>query len=205
MSKVRHFFEQSWLLIVASFLFGLLIAVTNASWAPRIERNRIEKLNGLMRSLLIEAEDFKFEVELTVKSAKGKESKTNIYKGLAGPSETAGWAFVASGSGFADKIELVVGVDKDFEKLAGYRVLSSNETVNFGDKIKESYYRDQFMGAPTTELRLLKRGDETIIDSEIIAISGATVSSQAVVDIINSWLPQIKAQMQEKGLIGDVK
>jgi Na+-translocating ferredoxin:NAD+ oxidoreductase RnfG subunit len=42
------------------------------------------------------------------------------------------------------------------------------------------------------------------VDSQIVAITGATVSSQAVVNIVNTFLAQIKDQMQKKGLIGNV-
>ncbi len=205
MSKIKHFFEQSWLLIVASFLFGLLIAVTNAAWSGRIEQNKIKKLNDKMAELLPKAEGFQLETELTIEGARKKKMKSNLYKAVLASGECVGWAFIAKGSGFADKIELVVAVDRDFEKLAGYGVLFTNETPGFGDQIKDAYYRDQFVGAPAEELMVLKRGDATIIDSEIIAISGATVSSDAVVDIINNAMGQIEAQMQEKGLIGNAK
>jgi major membrane immunogen (membrane-anchored lipoprotein) len=38
-----------------------------------------------------------------------------------------------------------------------------------------------------------------------VAISGATVSSEAVIKIINNSIAQVKKQMREKGLIGDGK
>ena len=94
----------------------------------------------------------------------------------------------------------MVAVDKGFGKFAGYAVLSSNETPGFGDKIKRSYYRNQFKGAPVEELGLVKTGDDKKVDSEIVAISGATVSSQAVVDIINNVVVQIKNKMQERAV-----
>ncbi len=48
MDKVKYFFQQSWLLIVASFFFGLLIAVANAAWAGRILQNEEDKFNNLV-------------------------------------------------------------------------------------------------------------------------------------------------------------
>ena len=114
-----------------------------------------------------------------------------------------GWAFTCEGSGFADKIKLVLTVDAGFEKLKGYGVLSSNETPGFGDKIKDSFYREQFVDAPTTEPVLMKLGRHDVKDAEIVAISGATVSSEAVVTIVNTFLGQIKSHMQEKGQIGN--
>jgi electron transport complex protein RnfG len=195
---VKHFIEQSWLLIVASFFFGLLIAATNAAWAPRIERNKTEKLNSLMASLLPKTADFKLETELEIKSAKDKKVKTKIYKAVSYTGRCVGYCFNASGPGFADKIELVVAVDKDFQKIVGFDCLASNETPGFGDRIKQPYYRNQFAGAPTGILELVKAGDAKKIDSEIVAISGATVSSEAVVKIINNSITQIKGQMQKR-------
>ena len=209
MSKIKHFIQQSWLLIVSSFFFGLLIAIASAGWSPRIEQNKIDKLNRLMGDLLPEARHFidldTLDIEIEVESAKGKRKKIKVYKAVSGADECVGWSFNATGSGFQDKIELVVAVDKDFQSIAGFDVLASNETPGFGDKIKYDYYQEQFRGAPAEKLELVKTGDVKKIDSEIVAISGATVSSEAVVKIINNSITQIKKQLQEKGLIGNGK
>ena len=213
MLKIKHFIQQSWLLIVAAFCFGLLIAATNTALSDRIEQNKINKLNRLSRGLLEkfhrvggtelpENVDFKEFAELQIESPPGKKAIAKIYKVASRGGECFGWSFNAVGSGW-DKIEVVVAVDKDFGKLAGFDVLVCNETPGFGAKIKLPYYRDQFVGAPVEELKLVPVGDDKKIDSEIVAITGATISSQAVVDIINNSLTQIKEQIQEQGLIGD--
>jgi len=203
---IKHFVEQSWLLIAASLIFGLALAIANAAWAPRIEQNRIDKLNNLIKGLLTEAYSFELVLEdVELEIGKGKKAKSDIYKAFSSDGRSLGWAFTAQGSGFADKIELVVATDKNFQKLAGFDVLSSNETPGFGDRIKNSYYRNQFKGVPTVELELSKTGDSEKIDDQIIAISGATVSSQAVVDILNNHIEQIKQHLKTKGLIDNDK
>jgi len=205
--KVKHFFEQSWLLIVSSFFFGLLIAVANATWQDKILQNEEDKFNDLVVQMIPDANTTEIAMaDVGIESGKGKKRTTSVRKVLASDGGCVGWAFVCEGSGFADKIKLVLTVDAAFEKLKGYGVLSSNETPGFGDRIKESYYRDQFAGSPTTELVLTKLGDSTDnTDSKIVAISGATVSSEAVITIVNTFLGQVKTQMQEKGLIGNGK
>jgi len=204
LKNIKYFIEQSWLLIVASFIFGLLLAITNAAWQPRIIQNEIDKFNRLAGALLTEAATFETAAEdIEVESAKGKKITTDIKKGASADGECVGWAFICEGSGFADKIKLVLTVDAAFEKLAGFGVLASNETPGFGDKIKGDYFRSQFAGAPATELILSKTGDDKEPDNEIIAISGATVSSEAVVKIVNNYIKQIKAQLQAKGLLSN--
>jgi electron transport complex protein RnfG len=198
--------QQSWLLIVASFFFGLLIAVTSAALSPRIRQNEINKRNRLVSVLLPEAKDFiLLDEPVEIQSLQGKIEKVEIYKAMSGADECVGWSFEAVGSGFADKIKLVIALDKNFEKIAGFDVLLSNETPGFGDQIKYDYYRDQFKGAPAGELKLVTIGERSKIDSEIVAISGATISSEAVVEIVSNSVTKVKEQMRKKGIIGNDK
>ena len=201
MNKMKFFIQQSWLLIIASFGFGLLLAATNAAWQPRIIQNEKDKFNRLANALIMEAVSFDVALEAApVDVGKGKIVKTDIKKAVDANGECVGWAFVAEGAGFADRIKLVVAVDAGLEKLAGFGVLSSNETPGFGDKIKNDFFRLQFMGAPASELELSKIGDDKTIDSTIVAISGATVSSEAVVKILNNYIEQVKCLLEDEGL-----
>lgn len=204
MSKIKYFLEQSWLIIAASFIFGALLACTNAAWKPLIEQNEIDKFNNEARKLLPDA--VKFESPKGVETflaqlGKGKTAEPKIKQAFNANNVCVGWAFIAEGPGFADKIKLVITTDAKFENLQGFGVLFSNETPGFGDKIKKIFYQAQFIGAPAGELTLSKAGIAGTIDSEIIAITGATVSSDAVVDIFNNFVPQIKAELESKGLL----
>jgi electron transport complex protein RnfG len=202
MSKIKYFIQQSWLLLVTSFLFGLLIAVADAAWSAKIEQNKAEKLRGLMASLISDANSFELAIqEANVPGDKGRMIKTDIYKALDKQGNCAGFAFVAAGVGFADKIELVVAVDAKCEKLLSFNVLSSNETPGFGSRMKDDSFRNQFKNAPAGELLLVKIGDAGKIDNEIVAISGATVTSTAVINIFNKSVISVKEQLQKKGLI----
>ena len=142
MRRVKYFIEQSWLLIAASFFFGLLIAVTNAALSERIEQNRIDKINDLLGGLLPQAKNFQLDSQIELR-VKGKTIKSNLYKALSESGEIAGWAFNCQGPGYADKIELLVAVDESFEKIAGFACLASNETPGFGDKITTAYYQER--------------------------------------------------------------
>ncbi|MBN2271140.1 MAG: FMN-binding protein [Sedimentisphaerales bacterium] len=209
MGKLKHFIEQSWLLIVSSFVFGLLLAATNYALEPTIRQNRIDKLNRLAKGLLPDAVHFREVVErIELTSSRGKTSDIAVYKGEGDGEKCVGWSFTVSGSGFADRIDLVVAVDAKFENFAGYDVLMSNETPGFGDRIKDKdyYFWKQFKkGLPVGQLKLVTSGDPEKVDSEIVAISGATISSEAVVRILNDTVGQIKEQMAKKGLISNGK
>ncbi|MHC4356016.1 MAG: FMN-binding protein [Planctomycetota bacterium] len=203
MDKVKYFFQQSWLLIIASFFFGLLIAVANAAWQDNILRNEENKFNALVREMIPD-----------VDSGKGKKKLTSVRKVLSAEGQRVGWAFMCEGSGFADKIRLVIAADSEFEKFFGFKVLSSYETPGFGSKIAEDDPEsnedlvDEFKDAPVGEFVLVKTGKRRENESQpndnvIIAISGATVSSDAVVKIFNAYTDKVRDELQEKGLIGN--
>lgn len=197
---VAFFWKESWLLIVCSLCFGLLLAGVNYSLSPKIEKNAIEKLNASLKKVIPAAENFETVAEKeTVDFAK---DPITIYKATA-KGEIVGWAYTTSGAGYADKIKLLIAMDGKCEKLLGYDVLFSNETAGFGDKIKTPYYKDQFAGAPAQDLKLVKLGDAKKIDAEIVAISGATISSKAVVSIFNNYTLNIKKYLAGKGLINE--
>ncbi len=203
MDKIRLFLRESWLLIVASFLFGLLLAVTDAAWSPRIAQNELNKFNNLAAALFGK-EDTTFEpIEgISLESGQGQPISVDIRKAVQG-GQCIGWAFVAEGTGFAGPIRLVVAADTGFEKILGFGTLVCNETPGFGDKIKirDGFYEKQYQGAPVGPLTLTKAGDPTAIDSTIVAITGATVTSDAVVAIFNRYAVAIQTQLKSKGLL----
>lgn len=205
MFKLKLFLQESWLLLASSFFFGLLIAVTNAALSGKIEQNKAAKLNELTKALLPTAEVFQpVEAQIEVELPDGTKEATQVFEALSAGKQPVGWSFRVHGSGFSGDIELVMAADRDFQKIMGYSVLVSSETPGFGDQMKNDYYRNQFVNVPTERLTLSKTGDPAAIDAQIVAITGATVTSQAVVDTINTFVVQIKDQMTKKGLIGDV-
>ncbi len=206
MSKVKFFLQQSWLLIVTSFTFGLLLAAANAALQDKIVQNEQQKLNKKMAELITDANDFALVLDdVVIQLGKSKTVKTDIYKAIDTEGNIIGFAYIAEGPGFADKIKLVIAVDAGLTKFYGFKVLASNETPGFGDRIKDEFYNSQYAGAPFGDFELVKTGDNKKIDSEIVAISGATVSSEAVIKIFNSYTNQVKEKLQAEGLIANGK
>ncbi|MBT8399652.1 MAG: FMN-binding protein, partial [Rhodothermia bacterium] len=108
----------------------------------------------------------------------------------------AGIAVEARGQGYQDVIRILYGYETGCECIVGMKVLESKETPGLGDKIeKDARFLANFdsldvrIDGPDGELLhpivLVKSGAKT--DAwEVEAITGATVSSQAIADIIGS-------------------
>lgn len=154
-----------------------------------------------MTSVLPAAADFKPTLSKQAIAIGNKKYETNVSRAVDESGNTIGWAFIVTGAGFADRIELVVGVDAKFENMTGYDVLYANETPGFGDKIKNDFFKKQFEGIPAGTLTLVKSGNADIKDDTIVAITGATVTSEAVVKTLSEHLNQVRAALRSKGFI----
>ncbi len=120
-----------------------------------------------------------------------------VYGGYDDEDIFVGYAIPAAGPGFQDTIGLLYGFKPDRQLVTGMEVLESRETPGLGDKI----YKDADFVANFKELLVepeilvVKKGKKSR-PNEVDAITGATISSKAVVRIINEthaewsqWLP----------------
>ncbi len=187
-SVFAKFLKDSWLVLLAALVFGLGCSGIHGQLKPRIEQNARDKIARELRVL--------FGEETTVDEVidpADPDGKRVLYYKASQNDETIGYALQANGGGFADKIILLVAVDAEFENLKGIAVLKSNETPGFGDKIKNAKFKDQFGNCPMGQkLIVTKRGDRGVVDYRIVSITGATISSQAVVDIVNGGAERLK-------------
>ena len=202
MNKIKYFFQQSWVMMLASLLFGLSLATAQNKLGPLIAEQEQIRMSRMMQDLIVDASDFNVVAEdISLIPFKSKVVITTVYKAVAEDGRIAGYAFTAQGPGWGGTIKLVIAVDKSFEKILGFQVLASNETPNLGDKIKNDDFRKQFSGAKAKALELTKVGDSSIVDNRIVAITGATYSSQYVVDIFNNYLIPVKQELQSRGML----
>jgi Na+-translocating ferredoxin:NAD+ oxidoreductase subunit G len=205
-SKWKGLVEKKWYFLAELFLVGLLIVFTCNLLTPK--KPEIEKpepnipadipVAGLIPNVQ------KCELvlpQLEITDGSGKPAKTDVYKALDGSGKIVGFAFAASGEGFEDEIKLLIAVDAHCEKYFGYKVLKCSDSPGYGDEIRNDFFKNQFAGAPTGKLELIKTGKAEEIDEKIVAISGATTSSAAVIKIFNACTGKVKAQLKAKGLI----
>jgi electron transport complex protein RnfG len=90
-----------------------------------------------------------------------------------------GFAFLAVGKGYGGLIDILVGLENE-TTIKGITIVSHLESPGLGARIIESSFRDQFAGVNIADVALRLKG------GEIDAITGATISSGAVVDAIRA-------------------
>lgn len=100
--------------------------------------------------------------------------------------ETLGYAFtVVTSEGYGGDIQFSMGVQND-GTLNGISILSIGETAGLGMNADTPAFKDQFVGKQVEKLQYTKNGATQ--DDEINAISGATVTTNAMTNSVNAGL-----------------
>lgn len=98
--------------------------------------------------------------------------------------EIVAYAFPVRGSGLWGSILGYVAVTDDYSEIIGLDFISHSETPGLGGRIEEAEYKEQFRG-----LELNQEGNYVIYNpapgGNVDAISGATLTSQSVSNILN--------------------
>jgi len=114
-----------------------------------------------------------------------------IYKLLDKKNIFIGYAFIAQGQGYQGKIIILAVTDSAFKAIQGIEIIESVETPGLGAKINESSFKGQFKNLNSAEkFKCVQSASEN--HSQIQAITGATVSSRAVVNILNTRIEELK-------------
>lgn len=107
-----------------------------------------------------------------------------------------GYVFSAtSPSGYGGDIKVAVGVSNKTNKITGFTVLSHSETAGLGAKATEDEFKSQFIGKSANGINYTKNGASN--DTEIDALSGATITSNAVCEAVDSALAVYNYQLKE--------
>jgi len=106
--------------------------------------------------------------------------------------EAVGYAMEAEGFGFQDIIGLIFGYDAENRQVLGMKVLRHLETPGLGDKIvKDLAFVGDFDGAVAPILGV-KPDRNTGDPAQVDMITGATISSKAVIKIINLRIEELQ-------------
>ena len=104
--------------------------------------------------------------------------------------ESGDIALFFSGSGLWGEIDGFLAVSDDMKTLKGLVFTEQSETPGLGGRIDELWFREQFRGVKldSTEGDLIKYKPEP--GGDVDAISGATSTSKAVLNILNPFLKE---------------
>ena len=185
---------------------GLLVVAVYKATLPTIEKYAAAKEATAVREVLKEPARWDTlylqKGALTKSPTSGDDRKglPKAYLGFDAAGKRLGAAVTAQEPGFQEEVLLMIGFQPSSGTLIGFKVLAEKETPGLGDKIeRDTSFGSQFAGriAPLKGVKVRSATDL----SQVQTITGATISSRAVIRIINHamerWQPLLAAY--EKG------
>lgn len=115
------------------------------------------------------------------------------YEALDEDGNRLGWCVKAQAKGYGGKMDLLVGVDSQY-LITAVKVLEHKETPGLGSRMSEPAFIDQFKQKDIENIVLVKGKT----DKNIQAITGATISSRAVVDAVRIEVSALLAKIKEQ-------
>lgn len=192
-------------LSVAAVVAGFAIVLVY-QWAhPRIVAHREERLRAAVQEVLGQPESYRpmyvVDGRLLDSVPAGADSADarTVYAGFDG-GRLAGFAVAGQKPGYQDVIRLIFGYDPAEDQVIGMTVLQSKETPGLGAKItSDSSFIGEFDGI-VPPLEGVKEGGDG--PGEVDMITGATISSEAVIDIINEQLDAVGSTLRKAAEAG---
>lgn len=186
-------------LAIVALLSGLTIVTAYEATLPAIKAHKAQALRDSVLKVLpgtSKVRRLTWRNEKLVAAEDGPEGEEAIFEGLDTAQKIVGYAIPAAGTGFQDVIRLMYGYRSQDSHIIGLQILDSRETPGIGDKIfKDAEFRanfDNLAVAPT--INVVKKGKKSA-SNDVDAITGATISSKAIVRILNTanalWLPRL--------------
>lgn len=187
---MKDIFRLGAILFVICAVASLMLSLTNNITAPVIEQRNIQANNESRQEVLQAAEEFS-----EVKDVKG-ELIEEVYQGTKG-GEVVGYTIKTTPKGYGGKVEVMVGISND-GKISGVKIGNHSETPGLGSKSEEPAFKDQYNGKSADKPLMVVKG-KVSNENEIAAISGATITSNAVTSGVNAAMNVYKEQLLNDG------
>ncbi len=186
LEKIKSFYNSNTEIITPTAVLAVICVVvtsalssTNLLTAGKIEALAIETQNKAMSKLIV-ADEYH---ELPATTSKGDITYHAAIKG----GDTVGCIFVTEANGYGGTVSVMTAVDMNGTVVAIEILAAADETPGLGQNItKESFYT-QYAGLKD-HITVIKGGSANAENNEINAVTGATISSSALIDAVNQVL-----------------
>ncbi len=155
------------ILSIICFCATALLVLTNELTKDQIALAQEETVRASRMIVMSDADNFEEIDANTVKALKGDEA--------------VGYIFVTQSSGYAGAISVMTGIDLE-QNITGIVILEQTETPGLGANCTKADFTEQFKQM-ATELTVIK--NQTAGEAQVEALTGATVTSEAVTNAVN--------------------
>lgn len=170
---MKEMFRYALILGLIGLIASAVLAVVNAFTEPQIRLQQAREEQAALEELMPGASVFNPVPE---------QGDLKYYRAYNEQKKLLGFVIKASQRGYSSDITVLAALSPKLE-IADIKILSANETPGLGSRINEDSFRGQFRGK-----------DIQSLDS-VQAITGATISSSAVLNAIRNKITLLKEEL----------
>lgn len=171
--KPSEIIKPTVVLALICIVTSALLAYTNSLTAPKIEALAIENEINSRKLVLSTAADFE----------ESKVDDITYFIGKDSAGSTVGYVFTTVSKGYGGDVKVMVGINAD-GTVSGVEALELNETPGLGMNAQSPDFLSQFVGK-VLGISVAKNNPS---DNEVQALTGATITSNAVTAAVNTAL-----------------
>ncbi len=190
------YLRDALIIFAITVVSGVLMAIVFQVTMKPIERKTERAKQEAYQAVFEEGETFESNEELMARvdefetELEEEGDKSNVIDDCSEVLDADGTQLgyvvtVISKEGYGGTIGLAMGVDND-GVVTGMEILNMSETPGLGAQCTEEDFTGQFAGVPAEELTVTTDGKQA--ENEIDAITGATITSNAVVGAVNAGI-----------------
>ncbi|MBO4759635.1 MAG: FMN-binding protein [Spirochaetaceae bacterium] len=186
MKDVLNILKLGLILAAFSVVSCVSLALVNSITAPIIAEKKMSGSAAAMREIFPEAA--KFEAVEAVTSAQNGEVTFRSVNLVKSADDALLGAVVEAEGPTYDRAVILVGVDTSFA-VKGTSILELYDSPGFGQRAKEGGYMDQYNGKTPD--------DAFVVGDDIVALSGASISSKGIAAILKAAVSEAQAVIKE--------
>jgi electron transport complex protein RnfG len=165
------------MLFVIAAVCTALLAGTNLLTKDKIAEIAVQTEMKAKSAVFESAKSFSDEKNVTV-----NEKEYVYYDALDEKGNVMGYVFSVTVKSYGGDLSAMVGISSETDKITGVEITAISDTPGLGMKATAKDWLSQFIGKESGILVNKNSSSET----EIQAITSATITSQAVTDAVNS-------------------
>ena len=181
--KNKIYLQLGLILLAFCLVATALLAYVNTITKPQIDKIKTLEAEETRRTLIPDSDFEEITSDITYYIAKDNKTK-----------EVKAYVFTAEKNGYNGPVKTMVAVDNNFQIIA-IKVTDQSETPGLGSNSTQPKFSEQFKGKTSEQLIVDKDGG--VPPNCIKAITGATITTRAVVNSVKESIDLLKAKVQE--------
>jgi len=191
-------------MMVICMVFGTGVSIVHNATQDMLEKNkRFHRNRIICRAFLLPvsgdtAKDYAEAISkhIRIKSITDDNRTRTVYQRIDPENPAIGYDF--SGMGFWDRIDGIIVLTQNLEKIINIQFFDHKETPGLGARIEEKWFTDQFKGVPiawdedVSDRVIIGSATGAKPDNQVDAITGATQTSMALKRFLNAELDRIR-------------